>query len=166
VSCRALRFAHKEVCQQLASALQARKEKNASAVLRGIVREHIGPRRAELTAAAREREADARLREKRDQNAAKQRQFRTHFEKDAAADAIELFLSEFGERYKGRAVGRLNRDAAALANLGLRVVGQFADVMNAKERHNPLAMREKRQFAEDLARRLGYALAPQSQRAH
>jgi hypothetical protein len=62
-------------------------------------------------------------------------------------------------------VERLDRDAAALAKLGLRVAEHFATVMNAKERRNPRAVDEKRQFVEEFVLRLGYALSPQSQRA-
>jgi hypothetical protein len=164
VDCR-VRFPHDRVCRQFVSMLESRGEKNASAVLRAIIREHIEPRRTQLRAAIREREADARRREIRERKAAKQQQYRARFEQDAVADAIELFLSEFGEHYKGRAVERLDRDAAALAKLGLRVADHFAAVMNAKERRNPRAVDEKRQFAEEFVLRLGYALPARSQRA-
>jgi hypothetical protein len=164
VDCRTS-FPQQRVCQEFASKLKARGEKNLSAVLRAIVREHIEPRRTQLKAAAREREADARRREIREQKAAKQQQYHARFEQDGVADAIELFLPQFGEHYKGRAVERLDRDARALAKLGLRVADHFAAVMNAKERHNPRAVDEKRQFVEEFVLRLGYALPARSQRA-
>jgi hypothetical protein len=143
------------VCQEFASKLKARGEKNLSAVLRAIVREYIEPRRGELKAAAAERE-------RRERKAAKQQQYRAHFDQDGVSDAIELFLPELGEHYKGRAVERLDRDARALAKLGLRVANHFAAVMNAKERQDPRAKRVTHQFADDFVRVLGFALAQPS----
>ena len=153
------------VCQEFASKLKARGEKNLSAVLRAIVREYIEPRRGELKAAAAEREAAAAERERRERRAAKQRQYRARFDQDGVADAIELFLPELGEHYKRRAVEQLDRDARALTKLGLLVADHFAAVMNAKERLNPhpRAVDEKRQFADDLVRVLGFALAQPSE---
>jgi hypothetical protein len=160
-----MRFPQDRVSQQFVSVLDARGEKNASAVLRAIVRQHIEPRRTQLKAAARQREADARRGERWQKKAAKQREYRARLKQDQLADAIELFLSEIGGHYKGRAVERLDRDAAALAELGLRTADQFAAVMDAKQRRDPRAVDQKRQFAEKFVLRLGYALAPRAQRA-
>jgi hypothetical protein len=164
VDCRTS-FPQERVCQEFASKLIARGEKNLSAVLRAIVREYIEPRRGELKAAAAEREAAAAERERRERRAAKQRQYRARFDQDGVADAIELFLPELGEHYKRRAVEQLDRDARALTKLGLLVADHFAAVMNAKERLNPhpRAVDEKRQFADDLVRVLGFALAQPSE---
>jgi hypothetical protein len=158
VDCRTS-FPQERVCQEFARKLIARGEKNLSAVLRAIVREHLEPRRGELEAAAARRQTAAAEHERRERKAAKQQQYRALLQKDSLADAIELFLKEFGEHYKGRAVERLDRDARALAKLGLRVANHFAAVMNAKERRDPRAVDEKRQFAEKFVFRLSFALA-------
>ena len=158
VDCR-MRFPHERVCQRFADTLQARGEKNASAVLRAIIREHIGPRRTQLKAAARERGADPRRRERRERKTVKQQQYRALFEQDAVADAIELFLIELGDSYRGRAVERLDRDAAALAKLGLRVADYFAAVTKLRYGNNPSAMQEKRrELAGPFVQKLDLAL--------
>jgi hypothetical protein len=162
VDCR-MRFPRDRVCQQFADLLKVRGEKSASAVLRAIVREHIELRRSELKAAPAAREAAAAERERRERKAAKQRRYRALVRTGFLADAVELFLIELGDRYTGRAVERLDRDAAALAKLGLRVADYFAAVMNAKERRNPRAADEKREFAEAFVFRLNYALAKPSE---
>jgi hypothetical protein len=74
VDCRTS-FPEERVCQEFASKLKARGEKNLSAMLRAILREYIEPRRGELKAAAAEREAAAAERERRERRAAKRQQY-------------------------------------------------------------------------------------------
>jgi hypothetical protein len=145
-------FSHGQdrVCQQFASVLQASGERNASAVLRGIVHDHIKPRRNQLV-------ADARKREIREQKAARQRRYRAA-RRNSIGQAIDFFLPELHERY----AERLDRDAVALIQLGLQVACHLAAVTNAKERHDPQARRATHEFADQFVRRLGFALAQAS----
>jgi len=162
VDCRTS-FPQERVCQEFASKLKARGEKNLSAVLRAIFREYIEPRRGEIKAAAAEREAAAAERERRERKAAKQLQYRALLQEDSLADAIELFLPELRNRYRKRAAERVDRDAVALVKLGLRVACHLAAVTNAKGRHDPRAKQATHQFADEFVRVLGFALAQPSE---
>jgi hypothetical protein len=156
-----LSFSQTLVCRRFASVLQARGENNASAALRAIVHDRIEPKRKQLDADARKREAAAREREIREQKAAQQRQYRAARRK-SVGDAIELFLPELRKRYTERAAERVDRDAVALFKLGLRVACHLAAVTQAKERHDPQARRATHQFADQFVRILGFALAQSS----
>jgi hypothetical protein len=147
------------VCHDFADVLEARGESNASAVLRAIVHEHIQPKRKQLIADARERAADARDRELRQEEAARQREYRAA-RRISLADAIELFLAELDERYTGKEPARVDRDGSALVKLGKRLANHVVAVTLAKERHDPQhAKVYSHKFADGFVRVLGFALA-------
>lgn len=166
VDCR-LPFPHDRLGQRFADKLQVRGENNASAVLRAIIRELIEPIRGELKRAAREREAynrereaDNRQREARQRRAEKQRQYRIRIDEDGLAEGIELFLVEMGENYRRRGIERIERDAEALSELGMRVADLFVAATNAMTgRDSGKAGQKQHSFADQLVRKLGFALA-------
>src|SRR5947209_473315 len=137
-----LKFPQTLICRKFAEMLQERGEKNASAVLRAILHDHIHPKRSQL-------QADVRRREK----ATKQRQYRTA-RRISIADAIELFLPELGERYTARAAEQVDRDAKALFKLGRQLACHLATI----KYDDPRIGKATRQFADEFVGKLGFAL--------
>jgi hypothetical protein len=141
-----LNFPQTLICRKFAGMLQERGEKNASAVLRAILHDHIDPKRIQL-------QADVRRREK----ATKQRQYRAA-RRISIADAIELFLPELGERYTARAAEQADRDADALFKLGRQLACHLATIMRAKKHHDPRFWKTTYQFADKFVGILGWTL--------
>jgi hypothetical protein len=124
-------------------------------VLRGIVHDHIKPRRNQLVADARKREIQA-------EKSAQQRRYRAA-RRNSISQAIELFSPELDRRYTKRAVDRVDQDGTALVKLGLQVARLLAARTQVKDPHDPGARQPTRQFADEFVRILGFALAKPSE---